>query len=142
MYSKSFVLITLITSICSIGHAGQHSPIDHFNKAQQLYEASEFNDARLILEDLVAEHPDNSNFHHLLGKSYGRIAENSGPFKAMSMAKKTRREFETAVELDGQNIEALEDLMQYYEDAPGFLGGSKRKAEEIQKRLELLQSSL
>ena len=142
MHSKSFVTVLIITLSCTLAYAGQHSPTDHFNKAQQLYEETEYNEARLILEDLVEKHPNNSRYHHLLGKSYGRIAEMANPFKAMSMAKKTRKAFEKAVELDGQNIEALEDLMQYYTDAPGFLGGSKAKAEEIQKRLDLLQSSL
>jgi hypothetical protein len=28
--------------------------------------------------------------------------------------------------------------MQYYQEAPGFLGGSKKKAEEISERLKTL----
>jgi predicted Zn-dependent protease len=142
MHSKSFVLIIVISFLSSAGQAGQHTANDHFIKAQEFYEATEFNAARRILEELVTEYPENSIYHHLLGKSYGRIAEKSNPFKAMSMAKKTRKAFEKAVELDDKNIKALEDLMQYYLDAPGFLGGSKTKAEEIQKRLDLIQRSL
>jgi hypothetical protein len=58
------------------------------------------------------------------------------------MAKKTRKEFEKAVELDEKNYNALEDLMQYYLEAPGFLGGSKKKANEIEKRLNQIGNNI
>ena len=44
----------------------------------------------------------------------------------------------TAIELDADNLDARSDLIQYYVQAPGFLGGSSTKAleqaEEIRKR--------
>jgi hypothetical protein len=42
------------------------------------------------------------------------------------------------VELEPHNVAALTDLMKYYKQAPRFLGGSARKAEEISNRLEKL----
>ena len=68
------------------------------------------------------------------------MAETAGAFRAFSLAGKTRHEFEKAVELDGENIEALQDLMEYYRQAPVFLGGSRKKAHEIEERLSVLNA--
>jgi tetratricopeptide (TPR) repeat protein len=102
------------------------------------YENEDFVQAKEVFQKLITLEPNNSNYHHLLGRCYGRIAENASWLKAMSMAKKTRKSFEKAVELDDNNIEALEDLMEYYNEAPGFLGGSKKKARDIKERLDKL----
>ena len=103
-----------------------------------LYDKEDYNQAKNIFEKLIKVSPNNSNYHLWLGRSYGRIAENANWLKAISMAKKTRKAFEKAVELDETNIDALEDLMQYYLEAPGFLGGSKKKASVIHERLDRL----
>jgi tetratricopeptide (TPR) repeat protein len=46
----------------------------------------------------------------------------------MSWARKTHREFEIAVELNPQNIEARRDLIRYEMNAPGVVGGGDEKA--------------
>ncbi|HEY5573594.1 MAG TPA: hypothetical protein VIK64_11315, partial [Anaerolineales bacterium] len=74
-------------------------------------------------------------------KCYGRLAEQSNFLAAYSLAKKTRKALERAVELDGNNVNALQDLMEYYRQAPGFLGGSKEKAAKIQERLETINTA-
>ncbi|MGY8815763.1 MAG: tetratricopeptide repeat protein [Gammaproteobacteria bacterium] len=113
-----------------------------FEQGTALYEKEDYYSAKDIFEKLVALEPKNSDLHHWLGKCYGRIAETASWIKAMSMAKKTRKAFEKAVALDEKNIDALEDLMQYYLEAPGFLGGSKKKANEIEKRLNQIGNNI
>ena len=115
---------------------------DLLSEGIDLFEKEDYKPARAIFEELVERQPENSNFHLWLGRCYGRIAEKTDWLNAMSMAKKTRKAFEKSVELDANNIDALEDLMEYYQDAPGFLGGSKKKAREIQERLERLAGEL
>lgn len=73
---------------------------------------------------------NSSEYHLWLGRAYGYKAERASIFKQPSLAKKVQNEFEKAVELDPDNIEARFDLMQYYLEAPGFMGGSKEKARE------------
>jgi tetratricopeptide (TPR) repeat protein len=46
----------------------------------------------------------------------------------MGLASKSRQYFERAVALDPGNIEALNDLLEFYLEAPGFLGGGMEKA--------------
>ncbi len=91
-----------------------------------------------LLEQLVKLSPNSSEAHLLLGEAYGRQAQQASIFKAPGLASKTRTEFETAVNLDPNNIDARFALVDYYCIAPGFMGGSYDKAfaqaQEIKKR--------
>ena len=100
------------------------------------FAAQQYQAAVELMQKAVKLEPDNSDFQHLLGKCYGRLAEQSNPISAISLSQKTRKALEKAVQLDGHNISALRDLMEYYRQAPGFLGGSKAKANKIEKRLQ------
>jgi tetratricopeptide (TPR) repeat protein len=72
----------------------------------------------------------NAQYHFWLGQAYGRQAQHISKFKAPFLAKKIRREFETAVALDPNDIDGRSGLLSYYLIAPGFLGGSVDKARE------------
>jgi Tfp pilus assembly protein PilF len=89
-----------------------------------------WDNALRMAERAVQLAPDNSNYHLWLGRSAGRKAENSNPFTAWNLARRVRSEFERAVALDGNNVAARADLSEYYIEAPGFLGGDKKKARE------------
>lgn len=71
--------------------------------------------------------PDWSDSHLWLGRAYGLKAEKAHNLFA---ARKARLEFETAVRLDPNNVLARRNLMQFYLEAPWFLGGSKQEALE------------
>jgi tetratricopeptide (TPR) repeat protein len=79
--------------------------------------------------------PGNAEYALWLGRSFGRRAETSIPFFAGSSASQARSCFEKAVALDPKNAEALNDLFDYYLEAPGFLGGGYDKAEAIAQRI-------
>jgi tetratricopeptide (TPR) repeat protein len=81
------------------------------------------------LEKAVQIQPSNSNYHLWLGRAYGQKASNASFFTAASWARKLRREFETAVELSPDNLDARFDLMEFYLEAPGLIGGGRDKAE-------------
>ena len=112
-----------------------------YSRAMEQYEAKQYRDAVITLKKLIQRVPENSAYHHLLGKCYGRIAEKSSFLTAFTNAKKTLKSFEKAVQLDKTNIAAIEDLIRYYQQAPGFLGGSSKKAKFWQNHLEILKSS-
>ena len=79
-----------------------------------------------------------STYFLWLGRAYGREAQNANVLRQPGLAKKTKAAWERAIELDQDNLDARTDLIQYYVQAPGFLGGSTGKAieqaEEIRKR--------
>ncbi len=75
--------------------------------------------------------PRNSGHWHWLGRTYGRRAELAPFITAPGYASKARQNFERAVGLDARNVEALDDLFEYYLQAPGFLGGGLDKAQAL-----------
>ncbi len=98
---------------------------------QSYYMLADYKRATEAFQRAVAVEPGNSEFVHWLGKAWGRRAELSNPLLAPSYASKARQCFERAVALNGSNREALNDLFDYYLEAPGFLGGGFHKAEAL-----------
>ncbi len=89
-------------------------------------------------EKAVALEPQNSVFHEWLGRAYGDKADRAGWFPAISLAKKTRKEFQMAVDLDDRNFSARQALIEFDCSAPGLVGGGEEKARpHIQKLMEL-----
>lgn len=82
-------------------------------------------------EKAVSVEPRRSEHWQWLGRTYGRRAESSSFVSAPGYASKACQNFERAVALDDRNIEALNDLFEYYLQAPGFLGGGLQKAEVL-----------
>jgi len=102
-----------------------------YNLLCRLYfQLEQWDNALRMAEKSAALTPGNSNYHLWLGRAAGRKAESANPFAAWGLARKVRAEFERAVELDGNNFPARNDLAEYYMEAPGFLGGDKKKARE------------
>lgn len=99
-------------------------------------------------EDMIAHaeravelSPDNSDYHLLLGRAYGRKAEHHANwFSGISLAKKIRTEFEKAVELNPRNIKAQRDLANFYARAPGLVGGGDDKAQRKLGEIQALDS--
>ncbi|HEX5226177.1 MAG TPA: tetratricopeptide repeat protein [Bryobacteraceae bacterium] len=86
-------------------------------------------------EHSLAAEPGNSDYALWLARGYGRRAETSSPFIAPRYASKARTYFEKSVTLDPNNEEALNDLFDYYLEAPGFLGGGYDKAERVARQI-------
>ena len=79
-------------------------------------------------ERAVAIDAQNSIYHEWLGRAYGEKADHASWFSALSLAKKTRKEFETAVQLDAKNFSARQALIEFDCSAPGLVGGGEDKA--------------
>ena len=79
-------------------------------------------------ERAVAIDAQNSICHEWLGRAYGEKADHASWFSAISLAKKTRKEFETAVQLDAKNFSARQALIEFDCSAPGLVGGGEDKA--------------
>jgi tetratricopeptide (TPR) repeat protein len=101
-----------------------------------------FDDAVGHCEKAVAAAPQNARYHLWLGRALGERARRASFMSAYSLAKRTRAEFETAVKLDPHDTEALSDLGEFYEEAPGVVGGGMDKAEGVAKQLEAISPAL
>lgn len=127
-------VVTLMNALQQEGD----SPLLRFLLGRAYYEQRKFDEAIKPLERAVRGDMRNSMYHLWLGRAYGRKAERSSWFTALRLAGKLRSEFETAIQLDPQNLEARQDILEFYLDAPGIVGGGRDKAraqaEEIAKR--------
>ena len=79
-------------------------------------------------EKAIKLSPNNSEFHLWLGRAYGAKAERASIFAAPGLARKVKENFEKAVELNGDSVDARLDLAEFYLEAPGLIGGGKDKA--------------
>jgi tetratricopeptide (TPR) repeat protein len=89
-------------------------------------------------EKAVALDPNNSRYHMWLGRIYGEKADAVNFMSAASLAGKVRTEFEAAVRLDPNNVDARSDLGEFYLEAPGIVGGGRDKAEAQIQQLAAL----
>ncbi len=105
------------------------------------YETENYAAAVNALKTAVTAAPLNADYHHWLGKAYGRLAEQSDWLTALNLAGKSRDSLELAVELAPNNRAAVKSLMIYYREAPFFLGGSVPKAEALEQRLNTLKAA-
>jgi len=80
-------------------------------------------------EKAVSLDPENGSYHLWLGRIYGEKADHSNFITGARLAGRVRNEFETAVRLDPNSIDARADLADFYLQAPAIVGGGKDKAE-------------
>ena len=115
-----------------------NDPAVQYLLARSYFESEQFDKAISAAEKSVKLEPQNSAYHELLGRAYGEKADRSGWFSALSLARKTRKEFDMAVQLDGQNFSAMQVMIEFDCSAPGIAGGGEDKARsEIQRLSEL-----
>ncbi len=82
-------------------------------------------------EKAMKMNPNSSVYVDWYGRGLADQASRASKFRLPFLAPKIKGAFEKAVALDPNNLDAREDLMQYYIQAPGVLGGSKLKARAI-----------
>ena len=144
-YIISFIFLLCLLLSNKIAIADEAESL--YQSGLHWFDVTNFENSIEKLEDAVELKPDIAKYHHILAKSYGRLAEESGWIKAIKLAKKTLKHLELAAELDANasmkkgtlNIEILSDLMKYYQEAPMFLGGSTKKANKINKKIKMIE---
>lgn len=104
-------------------------------------ESNQYDNAVRSGEKAVSIDPKNSAYHRWLGEAYGGKADHASMFSAYSLARKTKNEFETAVQLDERNFDAAQDLVEYDCTAPSIVGGGVDKAQQLIQRLLALDAA-
>ena len=92
-------------------------------------ELQQFDAAIKSGERAVALEPKSSAYHEWLGRAYGEKADHSSFMSALGFAKKARKEFQEAVELDEKNFAARQALIEFDCAAPAMAGGGEDKAQ-------------
>jgi len=104
-------------------------------------ELKQYNNAVDAGEKAVAADPKNSVYHQWLGEAYGAKADHASMLSAYPLARKTQKEFETAVQLDSHNYDAAQDLVEYDCTAPSIVGGGEDKAQAVIAKLMELSAA-
>lgn len=86
-------------------------------------------------ERAVAADDKNGVYHLWLGRAVGQQAQTASKVKQPFMARRIKAEFERAVALDPELLDARDGLISFYLQAPGFMGGSVEKAREQQREI-------
>jgi len=84
----------------------------------------------------VSDDPNSSEDQLWLGRAYGFKASHANPLSALSLAVKVRVAFERAAQLDPENVQALNDLGEFYVEAPALIGGGLDKAQALAIRMQ------
>jgi TolA-binding protein len=117
-------------------------PEAHFWLGRSSYELFDFNSAVSSFERALQLQPKSPLYHQWLGRAYSEKADRE---HSLSLARKTKKEFQSAVQLDPANISARRDLTEYELDAPWIAGGDKddaRKQVEAIAALDPVEGSL
>jgi tetratricopeptide (TPR) repeat protein len=109
--------------------------------ARNYFESEQYERAIPPAEASIAMEPQNSSYHELLGRAYGEKADRCGWFCGLSFAKKARKEFQMAVQLDEQNFSAMQALIEFDCSAPGIAGGGEDKARPEIDKLSALDAA-
>ena len=79
----------------------------------------------------------NAEFQAAIADAIGSklSASQGGMFEKLSLARRFKKEAELALQLDPNNVEATEDLIEFHLDAPGLVGGDRKKAADLADRM-------
>lgn len=99
------------------------------------FDKKEYDDAAEYFEEATEADPKQADYFNWLGNTYGTIAQSANMFKQGILAPKMKKAWETSISLDPKNLSARTSLIQYYLQAPGFMGGSVDKAKEVAKQI-------
>jgi len=95
-------------------------------------------------EKAVSLDHKNPEFQAQLADAVGAELSGSqklGMFERASLARRFKKEAELALQLDAKNLDANSDLAEFYLQAPGLVGGDKKKAAELADNLVKLDAA-
>jgi len=92
------------------------------------FDENEYKEAIAYFEEASESDNSNSEYFTWLGNAYGMRVDEVNKLKQGVIAPRIKSNYEKAVALDPKNLDAQWGLIEYYTQAPSFMGGSFEKA--------------
>ncbi len=106
-----------------------------FDEGVRLMRLNRADAAETQFERAIAADANNGAYHLWLGNAVGQQAATASTLRQPLMARRIKAEFERAVALDPELLDARDGLILFYLVAPGFMGGSEARAREQQREI-------
>jgi len=97
-----------------------------------------YDEALQFAEQALATDPNNADYHYEVALICGEMAEKANVFKQLALARRSKKEAETAIQLNPKHVDARNLLVNFYAEAPSIAGGDKQKAREMLAEVERL----
>jgi tetratricopeptide (TPR) repeat protein len=121
---------------------GAQEASEAFSAGRTAVLAGDYDNAIHQLEHAIDLDPSNADYHYWLGRAVYEAAPRANKLRLPGMARRVRNEWERAVTLDSNQVDARAGLAEWYAMAPGFMGGNKARARdqasEVAKRNPML----
>lgn len=85
--------------------------------------------------------PTRAAYHVQVAAACGRLAEKASIFRQLGLARRAKKELETSLQMEPDNIDAIYGNMLYYYAAPSLVGGDKAKAEAAAESIVKLNAA-
>src|SRR6187399_1108586 len=92
-------------------------------------------DAHELSEKAVKAAPSSADAHYALAEVSGMRARAGGMLRGLGPARALKREAEATLAIDPKHADALYLLIQFNNQAPGIVGGDKKKVPALTERL-------
>lgn len=102
------------------------------------YQQNDFEKALEYFEEATDEKEDVADYQEWLGNTLGTVARDANVLRQGMLAPKMKSAWEKAIELDPKRISPRFSLIEYYLQAPGFMGGSMENAEKTANEIKAL----
>ena len=139
-YKALKIASCFITSVVLFGgSAFAGSKSQAYQDARVLMDKDDFKPAIAKIIDAQKGGEDTIDLSLLLTEAYAGRINQVGNLKKMKLAKKIKKSSEHSLQLDPDNVEALDGLIQFHMQAPGIAGGDKKQAHTLLTKLIALK---
>lgn len=88
-----------------------------------------------LAEAAVNLEPQVADYHWQLAQVVGEMAQRASVFRQPGLGRRFRQEAEAAIALDPTLIDARDGLITFYIQAPGIIGGDRKKADRMAEEI-------
>lgn len=92
------------------------------------FDQEEYSNAIDYFKDAIKKNDQSADYYAWLGNAYGVYTQNISKIRQGMVAPKIKKNYEKAVAIDPENLDAQWGLIEYYTQAPRMMGGSMEKA--------------